>query len=88
MATTTITAQAADLGYNVAFKGDGTINYVMPISRSAYTPEIYGGREMFGEIAPWTIQTTAYGTMSSEDIDLVIAGYRRAQRMVELLEAL
>ena len=79
-------AQAESLGYFLTFD-EGKAKYIMPIDRQMYTPEIFGGREMFGEVAPWTIQTTAYGPLASSEIDKVIQGYMRAQLMVSYLQA-
>lgn len=79
-----LTNKAEELGYVIDYR-EGEIKYITPRDRGSYTPEIYGGRKMFGEYRPFEIQTTAYGTLSSEEIDKVIAGYRAAQKMVKVL---
>lgn len=80
-------AQAEALMYRLTFK-DGKPYRILPINEgSVYTPEIYGGHEIFGEAAPWTIQTMAYGPLTSSEIDKIMQGYMRAQLMVSYLQA-
>lgn len=86
MNITTLTAKAEELGYTLIID-EGKIDYIFPTDRNSdYTPELFKPRKAFGEMKPWTIQTTAYGAGTSEDITKVIDGYKRAQKMVTHLE--
>lgn len=48
--------------------------------RDSYTAEVYKAYE-----GPWGVQTTSYGSVSPETVDLVIDGLKRAQELVKLL---
>lgn len=83
-------AKALELGYALTFTAEGEFNYLIPVDRNNHTPEIFGGRDSYwnkGEREPFTIQTTAYGPMSPEDIDKVMQGYMRAKLMVSYMQA-
>lgn len=85
MHITVITKKAEELGYTLIID-EGTIDYIFPTDRNSYTPELFKPRKDFDGMKPWTIQTTAYGAGTSEDITKVIDGYKRAQKMVIHLE--
>ena len=73
-----IIKQAEALGYKLLIADEYT--YVFPLDRENYTAEVYKAYK-----GPWGIQTTSYGSVSPETIDLVIDGLKRAQEMVKLL---
>lgn len=50
-----------------------------------YTPHIFVNDNLEGIIYGFTIETTAYGSLSSEEITKVIDGLREAQEVVEVL---
>lgn len=85
MNITNLTAKAEELGYTLIID-EGKIDYIFPTDRNNYTPELFKPREDFGGMKPWTIQTAGYGAGTSEDINLIIKGFERAQQMVSYLE--
>ena len=70
--------KAEALGYKLLI-ADGYIA-VFPLDRENYTAEVYKTYQ-----GPWGVQTTSYGTVLTETIDLVIDGLKRAQKLVKLL---
>lgn len=52
-----------------------------------YIPEIYFNYDIFGEkdAREFKIQTTSYGSLSSEEIQKVIAGYNEALEVANIL---
>lgn len=85
MNITFITEKATKLGYNV-FIREGEIRYVVPADRSSYTPELFAPDE-YTEGSTWTIQTCGYGPKDTVEISNVIDGLKRAQQMVDYLQA-
>ena len=79
MNTTQITKQAEALGYKLLIDDDGYAA-VAPLDRENYTAGVCKGYK-----APWGVQTTSYGSVSPETVDLVIDGLKRAQELVKLL---
>ena len=75
----TISKQAETLGYKLLI-ADGYIA-VVPLDRENYTAEVY--KAYPGPC--WGVQTTSYGSVSPETVDLVIDGLKRAQKLVKLL---
>lgn len=51
-----------------------------------YLPYICANKNSFGKITGFTIETTSYGALSSEEITKVINGLREAQEVVEILK--
>ena len=84
MNVTTITDKAAELGYVVFIEG-GELYSIAIADHDSYTLEVSLPRVMFGEAHPATIQTTAFGPQTSEQIDQVIKAYQNAQKMVALI---
>ena len=78
MNLTQITKKAEALGYKLLI-ADGSVT-VATLDRENYTAEVYKSTWR-----PWGVQTTSYGTLSTETIDLVIDGLKRAQKLVKLL---
>ena len=70
--------KAKYLGYKLLIDEDFTV--VTPLDREDYTAEVH--RDYKGN---WGVQTTSYGSVSPETIDLVIYGLKRGQEMAELL---
>jgi len=60
---------------------------VYPNRNEGYIPEIYINRGVWGKDEPkFKIQTTSYGSLESEEIQKVIAGYNVAMETVELIK--
>ena len=72
-------SKAEALGYKLLMDGEGYFA-VVPLDRESYTAEVYKAYR-----GPWGVQTTSYGTVPTETIDLVIDGLKRAQKLVKLL---
>ena len=53
-----------------------------------YLPDIYYEKRFGAKIGHFEIQTTSYGSLPSEEIDKVIAGYKEAQKVAALAEKL
>ena len=70
--------EAEYLGYKLHIDDDYTV--VTPLDRESYTAEVHKAFK-----GPWGVQTTSYGLASTQDIDLVIDGLKRAQELAELL---
>lgn len=70
--------KAEHLGYKLHIDDDYTV--VTPLDREDYTAEVHKAFK-----GPWGVQTTSYGTVSPETVDLVIDGLKRAQELAELL---
>ena len=70
--------EAEYLGYKLHVDDDYTV--VTPLDRENYTAEVH--KAFKGQ---WKVQTTSYGTVSPETIDLVIDGLKRASELAELL---
>lgn len=70
--------EAEYLGYRLHIDEDYTV--VTPLDRESFTAEVYKGYK-----APWKVQTTSYGALSAQDIDMVIDGLKRGQEMAKLL---
>lgn len=51
-----------------------------------YTPHIFVNDNLEGIMYGFTIETTSYGSLSSEEITKVIDGLREAQEVVEVLK--
>lgn len=79
MNTTTTTIKKAEaLGYRLRIE-DGYVT-VAQLDRESFTAEVHKGFR-----SPWGVGTTSYGTLSPEDIDMVIDGLKRGQALVKLL---
>lgn len=70
--------KAEALGYQLHIDEDYTV--VTPLDREDYTAEVHKAFK-----GPWGVQTTSYGTVSPETVDLVIYGLKRASVLAELL---
>lgn len=57
------------------------------VKRGYYTPEICSRENIQGTLLGFEIQTTAYGTLTAEEIKKVIAGYNEALEVVAILTA-
>ena len=77
MNTTTTIKKAEALGYRLIIDGYVTVT---PLDRESFTAEVYKAYE-----GDWEVQTTSYGTLSPQDIDMVIDGLKRGQELVKLL---
>ena len=53
-----------------------------------YLPDIYYEKRFGAKTGHFEIQTTSYGSLPSEEIDKVIAGYKEAQEAAALAEEL
>lgn len=83
---------ALNLGYKVDFDEETKTLQILVIPRRQpdhtykFTPEIVGGELKYKRFwVPWKIFQTAYGAFSPGDVDLVITGLQRAQRMIQIL---
>lgn len=83
MNMTEITDKAAELGYFLLLDCGRTMCW--PTVRNDFTPEVYPTHVLADCVPTWEIQTTGYGPKSSEDIDRIIEGLQRGQKMVALL---
>lgn len=70
--------KAKCLGYKLHIDDDYTV--VTRLDREDYTAEVHKAFK-----GPWEVQTTSYGAVSPETVDLVIYGLKRGQEMVKLL---
>ena len=70
--------EAEYLGYKLHVDDDYTV--VTPLDRESFTAEVHKAFK-----GPWGVQTTSYGTVSPETIDMVIDGLKRASELAELL---
>lgn len=75
--------KAAELGYILNLSESGEVEYLYPISRKGFTPEIT--RQGMWPDDPWNIQTYGYGAKDPATIQKIIEGQQRAIKMVELL---
>ena len=88
-ATTTLTPvklnqlvnKAKYLGYKLLIDDIADYVTVTPLDREDYTAEVYKSYK-----GQWEVQTTSYGTVSPETVDLVVYGLKRAQELAELLD--
>ena len=71
--------EAEYLGYRLLVDIEGYVT-VAPLDRESFTAEVHKDYK-----GTWAVQTTSYGALSSQDIDMVIDGLKRAKELVNLL---
>ena len=64
-----------------------SISVTEPYESGCYLPKIYYNEDVFGEKAPdFSIQTTSYGALNSEEFQKFIADQNEALEVVETLK--
>lgn len=64
-----------------------SISVTEPYESGCYLPKIYYNEDVFGEKAPdFSIQTTSYGALNSEEFQRFIADQNEALEVVEALK--